>query len=271
MKSVAVIGDNCVDYYSNLGCYYLTGNIVDTGINLAHLGVPTSIITTVADDEYGKDMFQCFKDQGLDTSHVRIAHGNTAITYMQLNEKERIHGDYVEGVLEDMVFHTEDVKFAATHDLSHSAFWGKADGVLPDIKSINPDTLISFDFADRLKSQLVKNLDGVVDIGFFSYQEKDEKIIQFLKERIQNGMKLGVATLGERGSIALSRDQIYEAGIVKAEVVNTVGAGDSFIAGFLAEFLNSGDIKQSLKKGAEVAAHIISIFEPWEDKRKVQG
>lgn len=268
MKRVAVIGDNCVDYYSNLERYYLTGNVVDTGINLVHLGVPTSILTTVADDEYGIDMLQCFKEQGLDTSHVRVAHGNTAITYMQLIDRERIHGDYLEGVLEHMVFTPEDVNFAASHDLVHSAFWGKADGVLSTIKSENPKILISFDFADRLESPLVEKLNNIVDIGFFSYREKDDKIIDFLKERVKKGMKIAVATFGDKGSIALSGNNLYEAGIIKAEVVNTVGAGDSFIAGFLAELLKSGEIEKSLQRGAMVAAHIISIFEPWEDSRK---
>lgn len=266
MKKVAVIGDNCVDYYSNLNRYYLTGNVVDTGINLAQLGVPTSIITTVADDEYGKDMLQCFKDQGLDTSHVQVAHGDTAITYMQLIDGERIHGDYLEGVLENIVFQQEDVNFAAAHDLVHSAFWGKADGVLADIKRANPGVLISFDFADRLESDLVKQLSHIVDIGFFSYHEKDEKIIAFLQDRLKDGMKIAIATFGENGSIAVCKNEVYQAGIVKVEVVNTVGAGDSFIAGFLAEYLTSENIQSSLQKGAEVAAKIISIFEPWENQ-----
>lgn len=267
MKSVAVIGDNCVDFYSHLNRYYLTGNIVDTGMNLAQLGVPTSILTTVADDEYGKEMLQCFKEQGLNISHVKVAHGDTAITYMQLIEKERIHGDYLEGVLEDMVFDSEDVHFAASHNVVHSAYWGKAEGVLQDIKKANPECFISFDFADRLESHLVKELDGIVDIGFFSYREKDEKIMDFLKERMKNGMKVAVATFGENGSLALSENQVYEAGIVKTEVVNTVGAGDSFIAGFLSCYIKSGNIERSLQEGAKLARYIISIFEPWENKR----
>lgn len=268
MKKVAVIGDNCVDYYSNLERYYLTGNVVDTGIHLAQLGIPTSIITTVADDEYGVDMLQCFKSQGLDTSHVRVANGKTAITYMQLINGERIHGDYDEGVLETIFFDAKDVEFAALHDLAHSAFWGKAEDSLPEIKKGNPDILISFDFADRLENKLVSKLNPIVDIGFFSYKEKDEEILQYLRERIQNGMKIAVATFGENGSMAVTENAVFEVGIVEAEVENTVGAGDSFIAGFLAEYLNSGDIQGSLYKGAEVAAHIISIFEPWEDSKK---
>lgn len=270
MKRIAVIGDNCVDFYSNLNRYYLTGNVVDTGINLAQLGVPTSMITTVADDHYGEEMLQCFKGQGLDISQVRVESGKTAITYMDLINGERIHGDYEEGVLENIVFDQEDIHFAAAHDFVHSAFWGKAEKALQELKKVNPNILISFDFADKLDHPIVQQLNSVVDIGFFSYKKKDETIIHFLQERIQYGMKIAVATFGEYGSLAMIENESYEAGIVQAEVVNTVGAGDSFIAGFLAKYLTSGDIDQSLQNGAKVAAHIISIFEPWEEKREIQ-
>lgn len=269
MKKVAVIGDNCVDYYSNLNQYYLTGNVVDTGINLAQIGVPTSILTTVADDRYGEEMLQCFKDQGLDISRVRVEHGSTAITYMELTNGERIHGDYVEGVLENILFTTEDIHFAATHDLVHSAFWGKAEDALQELRKINPQILISFDFADRLDHSLIQQLNPVIDIGFFSYKQKDETIIHYLKERINQGMKIAIATFGKNGSLAITEDECFEAGIVEAEVINTVGAGDSFIAGFLAEYLISGEIEIALQKGAQVAANIISIFEPWNDKREI--
>ena len=50
---------------------------------------------------------------------------------------------------------------------------------------------------------------------------------------------------------------------MKAEVTNTVGAGDSFIAGFLYGILNGKTIEECLKKGAEVAASVVQVFEPW--------
>lgn len=46
-----------------------------------------------------------------------------------------MHGDYVEGVLENIVFDEEDIEFAAEHDLVHTALWGKAENTLPKIGS----------------------------------------------------------------------------------------------------------------------------------------
>ena len=140
---VAEIGDNCIDLYERLGKKYPTGNVVDTGVNLKKLGIDVSIISTTGTDENGKWMIESLKKEGLDISHLKVKEGTTAITYMDMEGNERIHGDYVEGVLESIEFDEEDVRFACTHDLVHSAFWGKAEKVLPEIAA--SDTPIAFD------------------------------------------------------------------------------------------------------------------------------
>ena len=124
---VAEIGDNCIDVYERIGKKYPTGNVVDTGVNLQKLGIPVSIISTTGNDENGKWMLETLKKEGVDVSHLKIGDGATAVTYMDMDGKDRVHGDYVEGVLENIVFDEEDIEFAAEHDLVHTALWGKAE------------------------------------------------------------------------------------------------------------------------------------------------
>ena len=216
---VAEIGDNCIDVYERIGKKYPTGNVVDTGVNLQKLGIPVSIISTTGNDENGKWMLETLKKEGVDISHLKIGDGATAVTYMDMDGKDRVHGDYVEGVLENIVFDEEDIEFAAEHDLVHTALWGKAENTLPKIAA--KGIPIAFDYA------------------------------------------IAVVTFGEDGSLAWDGERFYVGGIEKAEVVNTVGAGDSFIAGFLYGILNGKSIDECLKKGAEVAASVVQVFEPW--------
>jgi len=259
---VAVIGDNCVDVYERLGKMYPTGNVVDTGVNLQKLGVNTSIISTTGNDHYGEWMINTLKKEGLDISHLKIGDGKTAITFMDMDGLDRVHGEYVEGVMENIVFDDEDISFAVSHDLVHSALWGKADKVLPEIKKNG--TLVSFDYADRLDNEIVENTLPYVDYGFYSYHKKRDTFIEeFLKDKVSRGMKIAIATFGEKGSLAWDGNQFYEYGIFPAKVVNTVGAGDSFIAGFLYGILNQYTIDQALEKGAMVAAQVVGVFEPW--------
>ena len=144
---VAEIGDNCIDVYERIGKKYPTGNVVDTGVNLQKLGIPVSIISTTGNDENGKWMLETLKKEGVDISHLKIGDGATAVTYMDMDGKDRVHGDYVEGVLENIVFDEEDIEFAAEHDLVHTALWGKAENTLPMIAA--KGIPIAFDYADN--------------------------------------------------------------------------------------------------------------------------
>ena len=220
------------------------------------------MLTMRAIDENGKWMLETLKKEGVDISHLKIGDGATAVTYMDMDGKDRVHGDYVEGVLENIVFDEEDIEFAAEHDLVHTALWGKAENTLPKIAA--KGIPIAFDYADRLDHPLVEETLPYVTYGFYSYHEgRDAKIEEFLKDKVSRGMKIAVVTFGEDGSLAWDGERFYVGGIEKAEVVNTVGAGDSFIAGFLYGILNGKSIDECLKKGAEVAASVVQVFEPW--------
>lgn len=211
-------------------------------------------------------MLSTLKAEGLDTSHLKVGNGPTAITYMDMDGYERIHGDYLEGVMENIVFDEKDVAFAASHNLVHSALWGKAEKVLPAIKARGP--LISFDYADRLDHPLVEETLPYVDYGFYSYHKgRDPYIEAFLKDKVSRGMKVATATFGDKGSLAWDGVTFHEGGVFPAKIVNTVGAGDSFIAGFLFGVLMGDPLPKCLEHGARIAAQVISVFEPWVDAK----
>jgi fructoselysine 6-kinase len=243
---------------------YPTGNAVDTAVNLRKLGMPVSIISTTGDDAYGRWMVDTLRAEGLDVSHLKVGHGATAITYMDMDGLERVHGEYDEGVLGSMVFDDEDVAFAAGHDLVHSAIWGRAENVLPKIRSRG--AAISFDYANKLTDQLVESTLPYVDYGFYSYQKRDRYIEGFLADKVRRGMRVAVATLGKRGSIACDAVRLYTCDAVPAKVVNTVGAGDSFIAGFLHSLLGGGSVEDALECGSRVAARVVGVFGPWVEE-----
>ena len=60
-------------------------------------------------------------------------------------------------------------------------------------------------------------------------------------------MKIAVVTFGEDGSLGMM-ERFYVGGIEKAEEIIQLGAGDSFIAGFLYGILIGKSIDECLKK-----------------------
>ena len=259
---VAAIGDNCIDFYLKLNRFYPTGNAVDFAVNIRKLGLPTSLITVVGDDEYGRVMMETLKQQKLDLTHTKVVSGSTALTVMDMHGNERIHGEYKEGVMETACFSEEDIEFTGAHDYVHSTFLGRADQHLEKIKESGAK--ISFDYSVDLDCEMVNRTIGYVDYPFFSYKKRDSYIEQYLKDKVCKGAKIAVATFGEEGSLAYDGSRFYEYGIIKSNVVNTIGAGDSFIAGFIFGMARGMEIIKCMEQGARVAAGVVSVFGPWK-------
>ena len=258
---VAAIGDNCMDVYPKLKRHYATGNAVDFAVNIKQLGFKTSLISLTGNDDNGKIMQETLAKEGIDLSHLRVGNGPTAVTCMDMNGKDRVHGEYVEGVLETMTFSAEDIEFAARHTLVHTAFWGKTESNLEGLRVHG--ALISFDYATKKEDPMVVKTLPFVDYAFFSFPGSEEEAKVFLKEVCTQGPLVAVTTFGSNGSLAYDGEQFYRQGIFHATVENTVGAGDAFIAGFMAGILSGDSISKCLESGARVSAKVVEKFEPW--------
>ncbi len=63
-----------------------------------------------------------------------------------------------------------------------------------------------------------------------------------------------IITRGIDSTLAACRGDFFECPTLKVKAVNTIACGDSFNAGFLHEYLNTGDIQKALEKGTWCAA-----------------
>lgn len=62
-------------------------------------------------------------------------------------------------------------------------------------------------------------------------------------------------TLGSRGSIFSEEGKRYHQGIVPVKAIDTMGAGDSFIAGFLTRRILGDGMEDALRFAATAAAN----------------
>ncbi|RED33452.1 fructoselysine 6-kinase [Paenibacillus sp. VMFN-D1] len=258
---IVTVGDNCMDVYRSSGKACPGGNPVNVAVYLTELGAETAYIGWVGNDQYGKIMVQAIQGKGVDTSRVSVQEGSTAVTYVDMVGSERKLGDYEEGVMADFALNSEDLRFMESFQLVHSAIWGHADSYFAYFKE--KGLLTSFDFADKLDHELVTTLTPYVDYPFLSYTQDDEHIRRLMREIKDRGSKIVVATLGENGSLAYDGERFYKHGITEVEVVDTLGAGDSFIAGFIYGILKGLPVAACLEQGADKAAKTISYFAAW--------
>ena len=80
--------------------------------------------------------------------------------------------------------------------------------------------------------------------------ETKEEIIIYAKKLQEKGAQNVLISLGGDGAILLTeKNEIYYSNTPKGQVVNTVGAGDSMVAGFVAGYLKKQNYKEALKLG----------------------
>lgn len=85
----------------------------------------------------------------------------------------------------------------------------------------------------------------------FQLEGTPETIAKSLKKEFTPGVV--VLTLGKEGSLAYS-DKTYTGRAYPVKVVNRMGAGDAFDAGFIYGYLRKGKVQAGLEYGGAMAA-----------------
>ena len=90
----------------------------------------------------------------------------------------------------------------------------------------------------------------------------DEEIITYAKKLQEKGARNVLISMAGDGAILITEDgEIHKGLPPKGEVVNSVGAGDSMVAGFLTGYLNTGDYEKAFKLG--IATGSATAFLAW--------
>ena len=109
-------------------------------------------------------------------------------------------------------------------------------------------------FLDLVKAKLDIIFANEQEIAALIDAKKFEDIVEF-------GKMLGkilVITRGEKGSIAVNKNQVIECDSKKdLKIIDLTGAGDLFASGFLHGYINSLSTKESLEMGTEMSSKII--------------
>ncbi|PAD36034.1 1-phosphofructokinase [Terribacillus saccharophilus] len=72
-----------------------------------------------------------------------------------------------------------------------------------------------------------------------------EDIVSYARKLHETGIENVIVSMGGEGAIFVNKDHAWKAQTPKGTVKNSVGAGDSMVAGFLAAYEKSGDYKQA--------------------------
>lgn len=89
--------------------------------------------------------------------------------------------------------------------------------------------------------------------------KNDEDIISYAKKLQEKGARNVLISMAGDGAILITENgKVFKSEVPKGEVKNSVGAGDSMVAGFIAGYLTNNDYEEALKMGT--AAGSASAF-----------
>lgn len=97
---------------------------------------------------------------------------------------------------------------------------------------------------------------SVVAELLFSGEMSGEELARAVIEK--HGVSVVIITLGGDGALFFDRQREYKLRPEPADVVDTVGAGDSFSGAFVYSYLNTGDIDRAGKLALDVASFVVS-------------
>lgn len=201
-------------------------------------------------------------EKGVDVSHIRFMEGNTAITHVELVDGERVFGEYEEGVLADFKLTDEEIDFLCSHDMVVTGLWGNVHDDLAKIQARG--VKVAFDAATRPEDPAAVTAIPSVDYLFFATDDGDTpELRETMKQIKAKGPKLVITTLGEKGSIVYDGEKYTTFGIIPCNVVDTMGAGDSFIAGFLKGILEEKPVEECMKMGAANSSVTLEYNGAW--------
>jgi len=221
----AAVGDAFVDRYRPpVGLSLVGGNALNVAVHLARLGREVAFFGAVGDDAQGERIRRTLAGFGIDTHHLLTTTGRTASTDVGVDaagERSFLHEDY--GVA---ARYRPDA--AALSDLRRMAVVHL--GWLTDPPALRAElagsgVLVSQDTA-------VSPCDGGLGVAFGSAGPSRDAALT-LAHRLAARNALAVVTCEAQGAVASDGRWTVEIGADRIEPVDTTGAGDSFIAGFL--------------------------------------
>lgn len=98
------------------------------------------------------------------------------------------------------------------------------------------------------------NLDELSTLAGFSVGEDDASIIEAIHSLDRYNIQIIAVSLGGDGSIVKSPEGIYRVHPPKVHVVNTIGCGDCYLAGFVYGLSQGYDIEGTIRTATAVSA-----------------
>lgn len=231
------------------------GSLSNVAVGLARLGGRSAMVGVVGADEFGHFLRERLSAEGVDVSHLRQtneartglvfisldARGERSFTFFRTRSAEFLLGERdvdADFLARARVMHCGTNSLHLVEGREAMVRMATLARSMGRIVSCDPNLrLHAWADPNELKPLLARLLPlcTVVklsedEIQFVTGSKVPEAALEYLRAM---GVALPVVTLGERGAVFLWKGELTRVPAPEARVVDTTGAGDGFMAGFL--------------------------------------
>lgn len=267
------LGDNTIDTYVDRAEQFPGGNAVNVAVLCRRLGAEAGYLGCIGDDEAGDLLKHALADEGIEISHCRFPVGANARAFIAHHNGDRRFLRSFAGVRGQWgAFSSADLAYISGFDLVHSSVYSELESHRNALSQAIQRW--SFDFSERWTPAVLEQWLGSLDAAFLSHpQGSDEECADLARWCAARGTRSVVITRGLRGAYALRGGAVATSLPVPTTVVDTLGAGDGFIAGYLMADMAGAGLDEALSAGARFAAEACGRFgafghgRPWFEEK----
>lgn len=256
MLKIIGVGDNTVDTYVFCRKRFPGGNALNVAVLAKRFGAASAYLGVLGDDANGALIKQALISENMDSSHCKFIKGiENAYAEVDLVEGERKFGNFSSGASALLHLDQSDLQYIHSFDVVHTSIYSHLDDQFERLRSYS--RFLSFDFSNHLDDlDRIHQILPKIDVGIFSISDPSQPSPEQVIKDLNPGLsQIIILTLGKHGSMVYTKQQLLHQQTVPIDTVDTMGAGDAYIAGFLVEYHSSGSIKKAMCYASEKAAH----------------
>ena len=274
MSKITVIGSMVMDNVAKMAKFPQAGETVlgatleffpggkgaNQCVSVARLGGDVEMVGMLGKDGNGEVFRNIFKDEGIKSDNVFSCDKPTAVAQIQINEEGQnricvIPCSNFEFGLEELDKVDEIIKQTELVILQLELRLDITKEIIRRVHGYGKTILLNPAPAVKLEKEILGMVDYITpnetELSILTGMptDTDEEVIAAAKELLSYGTKTVVATIGSRGALIATKENVEIVSGYKVQAIDTVAAGDSF-NGALAVALTEG---KSLKEAVQFA------------------
>lgn len=274
------------------------GAVFNTAIALGRLNVPVGFFTGISTDKYGRQISEELRNSRVDMSRVIVSDRPTMLAFVKLTDGQASYVFHDENTASISLAHEHLPKASKMVD---AYFFGGISLVSEpcattyealmarehanNVIMLDPNIRPAFVSDERKYRERLNRMFGYTDIvkvsdedlDWISWQKPEEDAVADL---IAKGVAVVIVTKGAKGASLYTGNIEVGATPPKTPVIDTVGAGDTFNAGFLfwlsrndslkkekLKVLSGEELQNALNQGVYISSCVVGkkgANPPWE-------